>query len=49
MNNKIDQLLQKIRQTKDAFQKVKLIEDLEKEIKDFKKTLVTTYLKEMQK
>ena len=48
MNNKIDQLVQKIRQSKDAFQKVKLIEDLEKEIKDLKKTLVSTYLKEMR-
>ena len=48
MNNKIDQLIQKIRQTKDAFQKVKMIEDLEKEIKDFKKSLITTYLKEMK-
>ena len=48
MNNKIDQLIQKIRQSKDAFQKVKLIEDLEKEIKDFKKSLITTYLKEMK-
>ncbi|MDA9664834.1 hypothetical protein N9T92_01390 [Candidatus Pelagibacter sp.] len=48
MNNKIDQLYSKIRQTKDAFQKVKMIEDLEKEIKDFKKSLITTYLKEMK-
>lgn len=48
MNNKIDELLRKIRNTKLAFEKVKLIEDLEKEIAIHKKLLVTTYLKEMR-
>ena len=48
MNNKIDELLRKIRNTKPAFEKVKLIEDLEKEIAIHKKLLVTTYLKEMR-
>ena len=48
MNNKIDQLLSKIRQTKSSFEKVKMIEDLEKELKEFKKLLVSTYLKEMR-
>ena len=48
MNNKIVQLLSKIRQTKSSFEKVKMIEDLEKELKEFKKLLVSTYLKEMR-
>tara|TARA_B100000780_G_scaffold178357_1_gene125029 strand:- start:28 stop:174 length:147 start_codon:yes stop_codon:yes gene_type:complete len=48
MNNKIDELLRKIRNTKLAFEKVKLIEDLEKELAIHKKLLVTTYLKEMR-
>ena len=49
MNNKIDQLYSKIRQEKDAFKKVKLVEDIEKEITEFKKSLITNYLKEMSK
>ena len=48
MNSKIDQLYNKIKQNKSAFEKVKLIEDLEKELAIHKKLLVTTYLKEMR-
>ena len=48
MNSKIDEILRKIRTTRTAFEKVKLVEDLEKHIKDYKKLLVSTYLKEMR-
>jgi len=48
MNNKIDQLIQKIKQEKNVPKKLELLEDLEKEIKDFKKSLTTNYLREMR-
>ena len=48
MNNKIDELLRKIRNTKLAVEKTKLIEDLEKHLADYKKVLITNYLKEMR-
>ena len=48
MNSKIDELIRKIRNTRTAFEKVKLVEDLEKHLKDYKKLLVSTYLKEMR-